>query len=224
MAFTPPHTFVDGDTLNAEDWQGNCDALRVYLDKVEAGAISTEPWVEAQHIVKPFIYELGGGRTGPELRHGDFASVVLEGAQIAPLSNVFSWSSVYNTAKLGDGSLVEVPRTSVKIDLRYPGSLTFQWWAYGVNRDNEDVHFGTAKLYCYKGTKDANQLDTQGNFLEEKDGLIDWPPHLVRYNISGYEIVENLTSGTYTIGLTTRSTSANTNIYAWGFLATFHHM
>jgi hypothetical protein len=60
--------------------------------------------------------------------------------------------------------------------------------------------------------------------LEEKDGLTDWPPHIIRYNISGYEIVTGLTSGTYTIGLTTRSTSAKTVIYAWGFTAHYHHM
>lgn len=224
MAFAPSTTFTTGTALEAADWQGNCDELREYLDKVEIGAISSTAWVGPQHIMKPVIYGLGGGKTGPELRHGNFVSGVIEGVQVAPFSDTFTYSSIYNTSKLGSGSLVEVPRTSTTIDLRYPGRLSFQWWAYGSNRDNEDAHFGTTKFYAYKGTKDTNQLNTLSHMLEEKDGLADWPPHIIRYNISGYEIVTGLTAGTYTIGLTTRSTSAKTVIYAWGYTATYHHM
>jgi hypothetical protein len=222
--FSPPNTFTTATPLTAAAWQGNCDALRQYLDKIESTAILAEPWVEPQHIMKPVIYGIGGGQTGPEVRHGDFASVVLEGAQIAPNSNMFTFSSCYNTSKLGGGSLVELPRTSVTLNVRYPGALSFQWWCYGITRGNGDAVYGAASLYCYKSTKDSNSLSTLGFMPEETAGLSTWPTEAVRYNYNGYEVVSDLTSGTYTIGLTTKSDTAKTVIYAWGFLATLHHI
>tara|TARA_R110000868_G_scaffold123322_10_gene326676 strand:+ start:304 stop:978 length:675 start_codon:yes stop_codon:yes gene_type:complete len=224
MAFSAPNNYTTATALTATAWQENCDDLRVYLDKIESTAISASAWVKPQHIMKPVIYGRGGGQTGPEVRHGDFASVVLEGAQIAPKSNIFTFSSAYNTSKLGGGSLVELPRTSVTLDVRYPGDLSFQWWCYGITRGNADAVYGNASLYCYKGTKDANSLSTLGFMPEETAGLSTWPTEAVRYNYNGFEVVSGLTSGTYTIGLTTKSDTAKTVIYAWGFLATLHHI
>ena len=54
MSYTPPNTFVAGTVVQASLLQENLQEMQEYANGgVVAGDLSTSPWVEQQHIVRP---------------------------------------------------------------------------------------------------------------------------------------------------------------------------
>jgi hypothetical protein len=129
MAYSPPVTFTAGTVLTAADLQSNDDALRVYLhEDISTADLQTAAWVDTRHVQPPSYSPILGVQSGV---------TGFQGSQWAGgVKAAFTFCSSFVTGGARDLDTAQwmvIPGTTMKFDLRKPGTVFFHWWVETLN-------------------------------------------------------------------------------------------
>ena len=233
MAYTPPHTFVDGNALNASQVKGNDDALKVYLhENVVAGDLVASNWVDTEHIQAPVVDSFAG------VQHGvtGFQGSQWEGGALIRCQ---FGSSFLTGATSSDDSWSIIPQTTFSLGLRKSSTIIFHWWMESNNGpDTRPGGLGSG-AYMYVSEYSASGLlagtglksvikqhsqecvqnysgfaSTTAGFSQKTSGALR-PYTLIGYgNMSGTQVMT--AADNLTVGLVHLSTIDRSAIINWG--------
>ena len=156
MAYTPPHTFVDGNALVASQVKGNDDALKVYLhENVVAGDLVASNWVDTEHIQAPVVDSFAGvqhgvtGFQGSQWEGGalvrcQFGSALLTGRRYGATTDSDSWAVI--------------PQTTFGLGLRKTATIIFHWWMESNNGPDKGPGNGGAAAHMWVSEYSASGL------------------------------------------------------------------
>lgn len=223
MSYTPPNTFVAGTVVQANLLQQNLQEMQEYANGgVVAGDLSTSPWVEQQHIVRP-SYE-SATRTFTAV--SGVSSAASRGRFLGRYTYVQRATSTRNE----DVSVWQfIPGTFSRIELpRIPKALFIQFSFSGTTPSDATVATGTdygfpgsdVRMLVYPGeivdgsNLQSPELLTEHLLQAEDDGDIGAGVGR-RDHQSGFHMIANPGNRLFSIGLVGKSTMPNTRIWRW---------
>ena len=208
MAFSPPTTHADGDTLEAADVQGNLDAIRLYLSQVPSSAVLASPWVDTKHVVR--------GEYDPVTNQARMASGIYGGISVLNGAD-FTYGTVYDTLRLGTTVWEVMPGTGMTLEVRRPVSVMINWWMSAMSSDNFSAGApGETQIRLYIGNKSLRYGEPV--MLTEEDSTMNERRKAYRQVPGGF-YVQDFTVGTYKLGLCAQSTTSKAFGFAWGVTA-----
>ena len=234
MAYTPPNTFTNGQTLSADNLKANDDALKIYLHEgIVTGDLKTSAWVQARHIQSPVLKPITGvqhGGTGIQgsqwgggaLVRAQFGTALLTGQR-------------FGTTVTNDEAFAVVPQTTFTIGLRKQATIIFHWWmesnngpdngnrGQGANAYMWVTEFNASGSFSTLGVKNIVQTFAQ-EAVNNSEGFTPlgappggphYPYTLLGYgNMSGTKVFT--TSNDLAVGLAHWSTIDRSAIINWG--------
>jgi hypothetical protein len=223
MSYTPPHTFSAGTSIQAAILQENLQEIQEYANGgVIAGDLSTSPWVEQQHIVRP-SYESA-------TRTFTAVSGVSSAAGRGKFLGRYTYVQRATSTRNEDVSVWQfIPGTFSRIELpRAPKAMLVQFSFSGTTPTDSTVATGTSygfpgsdvRMVLFPGDiTDPSDLQSPDLFTEHllqvEDGQSIGVGVGRRDHQSGFALIEGVGNTLWSIGLVGRSTMPNTRIWRW---------
>lgn len=237
MAYSPPNTFTASTTLTSAAVQANNTALRLYLHK---GIISTDlqsspAWIRTGHIQPP-TYEPWQG-----VQHGVSGHMASQWGGGDAVRLTFLTSYLSGGGLQGVVDWVQIPGTSIQVQVRRAARVLFHWWAEvehgpdnvpAVSGRNYAVVDRLAYITPYVGNLTGVVEEASQPGQNHQTGFNGSPPPVgagrpytvaggygQRDGVLGFEQAV----GTLTIGLAAYSQIDRCGVINWGFnLETFY--
>ena len=203
-AFTPTTTWATSDVLQASDVQAELDAVREYLRAIPNDAIATA-WVDVPHIITGTF---SSGENRAEYMTGDFAG------RNSRHTAGRTYSSVYNTLRVGTNLWAYLPNTGLSLRVRRPCTMMISWYLTGGVLENYSAGAaGEADIRLYIGNPTI-RYGEHTMLLEE--AVADSDRLTYRQFPSGFHIIDFATAGDWKLGLCSMNTSSKMRAFHWG--------
>jgi len=225
MPYSPPSTFTT--KLVTGEWNGNTDALRVYLHEgIPSSDIAGGDWADTRHIAGPPVIDLTTG-----IQHGVTGH---QGGQnsAATLTRLTFATQALNGS--GDGLWAPIPLTTLRIEVRRRSDVILSWWAETIaGPDDRPLPGGVANrdtwISYWVGTPGFTQVSRSSVAPRSAFGFDNSIPYMVQpdapYEFSGWNdsegtVVVNRWSDNIvapvTVGLSAWGRVSRTAILNWG--------
>tara|TARA_Y100000034_G_scaffold135794_1_gene209166 strand:+ start:1531 stop:2238 length:708 start_codon:yes stop_codon:yes gene_type:complete len=137
MAYTPPNVFVPGTVLTAAAFEGNMQALRVYLHSgIAVGDVENVQWIDTRHIQPP----LNDAFTG--MQHGVSGHQGGQWSGGAAINLTFTTKYLCGQGAQGPKAFHRVPNTSFVISLRRDAKILYHY-QYDVEVGPDESPYGS---------------------------------------------------------------------------------
>jgi len=207
VAYTKLKTWNNGDLILAAEVQGEIDNLREYVRQLPSNAVAATDWLDAKHVMK--------GEYTALTNTAQFCSGVWAGLTRKHPDGYHTYSTVYNTLRIGTTVWEYMPGTSLTLEIRRPMTVMINWYAQGAGRNNDSAGaLGESDVKLYVGNKSL-RYGPQAHLYEE-DSLSTSYYREQRYYASGFHIEDYNAVGIYNVGLVTQNTSSKTEFWSWG--------
>ncbi len=146
MAYTPPVTFTSGSTLDAADLRANQDALRQYVERVDAADLSSTPWCSPRHLPPARVFS----PPGPVSWRWQAVQGCVGATWFGYGSGNMSYAAAAPSASSSDRMTV-VPLTGITFYVRRDAIVRGAFWAHPAGRDDLDGVLAECELRAYLG-------------------------------------------------------------------------
>jgi hypothetical protein len=201
MPITIPKTWVSGETLSATDMNSNLNAIKGGVANAESGWWTSGQWIEAKHVVSPFIEST---RNATHHVSGWYCSQN-SGALFTAGSFISSYESAIANRMI-------VPKTSIIIPVAHPCTWFYQLWACVETRSNLDATRGNAEIHM--GIDGAANTYTAAGLQEEQ---INKSIASGRTYISTYNYGNQTTPADLQLSISAFGVNASSQLVSWGF-------
>lgn len=136
MAFVKPNTFVPGTALTAADFEGNMQALRVYLHNgIAVGDVEAAKWIDTRHIQPPVSNAFTGVTHGVSGHQGG------QWSGGAAVNLTFVTKYLCGQGAQGPKSFHRIPNTSFILSLRRDAKILYHY-SYEIEVGPDNSVFG----------------------------------------------------------------------------------
>ena len=201
MALSIPKTWSTGEILDAADVNLNIDAVKGAVANAESGWWTASKWIEAKHVVTPFIEAT---RNATHHVSGWYCSQN-SGA-------MFTAGSFISRFESAVGNRMIVPKTSIIIPVAHPCTWFYQLWACVESRSNTDATRGNGELHM--GIDGAVDINTAAVFLEaeQNKSIVSGRTYISTYNYG-----DQTTPADLQLSVSAFGTDTSAQLVSWGF-------
>ena len=201
MPITIPKTWASNETLTASDINSNLNALKEGVANAQSGWWTTGQWIEAKHVVSPFIEST---RNATHHVSGWYCS-----QNSGALFTAGSFISRYESAV---GNRMIVPKTSIVIPVAHPCTWFYQLWACVESRSDLNAQRGIGEMHMAPNGG-VNQYTSVVLQEEELNRSIASG----RTYISTYNYGNQTTPADLQLSVSAFGTNMSSQLVSWGF-------
>ncbi len=137
MSYTKPNVFVPGTVLTSADFEGNMEALRVYLHNgIAVGDIQNTAWIDTRHIQPP-VYNAFTG-----LQHGVSGHQGGQWSGGSAVNLTFTTKYLCGQGAQGPKAFHRIPNTSFVVSLRRDAKILYHY-SYEIEVGPDNSPYGT---------------------------------------------------------------------------------
>ena len=201
MPITIPKTWAASETLNAADVNSNLNAIKGGVSDAASGWWTAGQWIEAKHIVSPFIESVQNATHNVS---GYFVSQT-SGA-------LFTSGSFVSQFETAVGKRMIVPKTSIIIPVAHPCTWFYQLWACVESRYNGTGVRGNGELHT--GKDGVTSIYSSAIMQEQEAGksIASGRSFTSTYNYGTQATPANLE-----LSVSGFATDMNVQLISWGF-------
>lgn len=205
MPITIPKTWASGEVLTAADLNSNISALKSGVANTDSSWWVTGKWIEAKHIVSPFIESVQNAthHVSGWYCSQNSGSLFVSGSFVSRFE-----SSLTNT--------MTIPKTSITVPVAHPCSWFYQFWACVESRNNGDAQRGNGEFYA--GIGGVGSANVAAVYLEQEKtasgnkSIISGRTYCNSYNFGTQTTPANLN-----LGVSGFAGDASAQLVSWGF-------
>ncbi len=201
MPISIPKTWSSGEVLTAADVNLNLTKIKEGVSNAESGWWTASKWIEAKHVVTPFIES-----TQNATHHvsGWYCS-----QNSGALFTAGSFISRYESAI---GNRMIVPKTSIIIPVAHPCTWFYQLWASVESRSDGNATRGNGELHM--GINGVTSPNTAAVIqeAEQNKSIISGKTYISTYNYGNQTTPADLQLSVSAFGQ-----EASAQLVSWGF-------